>query len=206
MKIYTKTGDEGQTGLANGKRVSKDHVRVDLYGTSDELNSCIGLALSLWQSQGGLPQDNASKSEALAEQIHAIQSLLFELGAELAGFPTEEGSILPADVDSIEHWIDEWNEELEEMKQFILPGGVPAAAQFHVCRTVCRRLERMLVGANASRDVEESEFLRHVGMVWINRLSDYLFVIGRLCNRWSDQPDIPWKSRMQRPSRSKKKD
>ncbi|MCB1139201.1 MAG: cob(I)yrinic acid a,c-diamide adenosyltransferase [Leptospiraceae bacterium] len=203
MKIYTGTGDEGQTGLANGSRVSKDHRRVELYGTSDELNSCIGLALSLLQTE----VSRHSQSDAyvsVEEQIHTLQSLLFELGAELAGFPTEEGSILASDIQDIEQWIDGMNEHLPEMKQFILPGGQPSSAQFHVCRTVCRRLERLLVAANRNnQESGEANILGHTGMVWINRLSDYLFVLARYCQKLSGREDIPWKSRMQRPSRKR---
>ena len=202
MKIYTGTGDEGQTGLANGSRVSKDHQRVELYGTSDELNSCMGLALSLLHAE--VAQHSQSDAYAsVEEQIHTLQSLLFELGAELAGFPTE-GSILSTDVSDIESWIDGMNEHLPEMKHFILPGGRPSSAQFHVCRTVCRRLERLLVAANRNaREHGEEEILGQTGMIWINRLSDYLFVLARYCQKISGLEDIPWKSRMQRPSRKR---
>ena len=240
MKIYTKTGDAGQTGLANGTRVFKDHLRVELYGTSDELNSVIGLGLSFLQQelQSGSVQEESFQS--VEEQLHAIQSLLFELGAELAGFPTEEGSILQSDVDHIESWIDDMNRDLPEMKQFILPGGEASSAQFHIGRTVCRRLERLLVHANRTMDpsdaqpdrnaggtrnetqlnetnqqqqgtgdkgkkaMDANEILGSTGMIWVNRLSDYLFVLARHCQRLNGGQDIPWKSRMQRPSRKRK--
>lgn len=204
MKIYTGTGDEGQTGLANGTRVYKDHSRVELYGTSDELNSSIGLGLSLLDvelKEAGL---DAASFQSIQAQLHGIQSLLFELGAELAGFPTEEGSILPADVEHIESWIDEMNENLSEMKQFILPGGMPSSAQFHVARTICRRLERKLVATNRHcNEQKEPEVLGHTGMIWVNRLSDYLFILARYCQKIHGLQDIPWKSRMQRPSRKR---
>ncbi|MEQ8351588.1 MAG: cob(I)yrinic acid a,c-diamide adenosyltransferase [Leptospiraceae bacterium] len=202
MKIYTKTGDEGQTGLANGTRVFKDHLRVELYGTSDELNSVIGLGLSFLAKEQLSGQGVRADFQWVEEQIHSIQSLLFELGAELAGFPTEEGSIVQNDVDQIEGWIDEMNAGLPEMKQFILPGGEKSSAQFHISRTVCRRLERLLVAANRSEEVES--ILGSVGMIWVNRLSDYLFVLARHCQKLNGGEDIPWKSRMQRPSRSRK--
>ncbi len=217
MKIYTKTGDAGQTGLANGKRVFKDHLRVELYGTSDELNSVIGLGLSFLQQELSDGRVQKSAFETVEDQLHAIQSLLFELGAELAGFPTEEGSILQTDVDHIEGWIDEMNLELSEMKQFILPGGEASSAQFHIGRTVCRRLERLLVHANrmgampveelnsdGANDMTQGEILGATGMIWVNRLSDYLFVLARHCQRLNGGQDIPWKSRMQRPSRKRK--
>ena len=204
MKIYTKTGDQGQTGLANGTRVYKDHLRVELYGTSDELNSVIGLALSFMQQEAQTERIAGPDFEKIEAQIHGIQSLLFELGAELAGFPTEEGSILASDVDSIEGWIDEMNESLPEMKQFILPGGDPASAQFHIGRTVCRRLERKLVAANRQMEqTGESIILGTIGMISVNRLSDYLFVLARYCHKLTGGHDIPWKSRMQRPSRKR---
>ena len=196
MKIYTKKGDGGQTHLATGGRVAKNHVRVDLYGNSDELNSHIGVAMAF------LTQDN---EQSLRAELQEQQNLLFELGAELAGYrpKLDDGSIAetvfePADIEQIEQAMDRMSEQLEPMRSFILPGGTPASAHLHVCRTVCRRLERMMVdvrtGDTGNRD-ENGMIVHDLALKYTNRLSDYLFITARYSNLLAGVEDIKWASR-----------
>ncbi len=182
MKIYTKTGDTGETGLIGGKRVSKDHVRVDAYGEVDELNSVLGLVRAEVETGGEL--DRA---------LEKIQCLLFELGSELA--TPQKGRQLSAgvqavDIDWLESEIDRADSELEPLKSFILPGGAKTAAYLHLARSVCRRAERRCVELRHQEpDIEE------VALVWLNRLSDYFFVAARLVNQRAGVGDVPWKAR-----------
>ena len=178
MKIYTKTGDEGQTSLYGGKRVPKDHIRIESYGTVDELNSNIGFLIS---SINHLP---------LKKELFTIQDYLFVLGSHLAADPSKPKLKLPdigeTQIKEIESWIDCWQNELEPLKTFILPGGSSSAAIAHICRTVCRRAERNMVSLNHVESIE------HELLIYINRLSDYLFVIARFLNKLNDVDDIPW--------------
>jgi cob(I)alamin adenosyltransferase len=179
MKIYTKTGDRGDTGLFGGGRVSKACARVDAYGEVDELNSVIGLARSE-------PFDR--EVDALLEQV---QSRLFDLGAELATSPdskVELGIALVSEdeVVRLEQAIDRAETELAPLKTFILPGGSRAAAALHLARTVCRRAERKLVA------LSESETIRAECLRYLNRLSDTLFVLARLANHRAGVADQPW--------------
>ena len=181
FKIYTKTGDKGFTSLANGARVSKSDSYVELYGTCDELNSSLGVALGFYPS-------NVS-----GEPVWKIQNLLFELGSELAGFrkkDTNVSIILEEDIQFLEKEIDTMQEVLPELKSFILPGGSKAASFLHVSRTLCRRLERMMVTSKESGgEIFESS------LIFVNRLSDYLFVLARYLNFQEGQEDIKWFSR-----------
>lgn len=190
MKIYTGKGDSGRTYLVTGEEVPKNDPRVELYGTADELNSIIGCSVA---EIARLPKAAGSKHlETVSNQLTTQQSLLFELGAELAGYFAEPGSssILESDIVTLEEWIDRFDTELKPLNSFVLPGGIPAAAQLHVARTVCRRLERKLVeAANADKGVMP------VTIKYINRLSDYLFVAARYLNQTGGSGDIPWKSR-----------
>lgn len=179
MKIYTKTGDQGDTGLFGGPRVSKDSLRIETFGTVDELNSVLGVA----------------RAEGLSADIDLlvgrIQSELFSLGAELATpDPAAHGTALigPPQVAALEEAIDRFELRLEPLRQFILPGGIRAAAQLHLARTVCRRAERRLVSlARQSAEPIGPELI-----VYLNRLGDLLFVLARAENAAAGRPDVVW--------------
>ncbi len=174
-RIYTKTGDEGETGLFGGSRVPKDDPRVAAYGDVDELNAAIGLAASLE------PQSFD------ATFLETIQRDLFTIGAELASpNPAEAPHIGQAQVGALEHMIDGHEAKLPTLKNFILPGGTPRAAAFHVARTVCRRAERAVV-ALAHRQKISPAIVQY-----LNRLSDLLFVLARAANAQAGRPDVPW--------------
>jgi cob(I)alamin adenosyltransferase len=179
MKIYTKTGDKGSTSLANGKRVSKSNEYVRLYGISDELNSLIGTAISF-----------LSKDFQLNNTLFKIQNLLFELGSELAYFRTNVSIILEEDISFLETEIDRMQENLEPLKQFILPGGSKASSFLHIARTICRELEREMV-----REKEAGAEIFENSLIFVNRLSDYLFVAARFCNQEEGVGDTKWTSR-----------
>lgn len=179
MKIYTKTGDEGKTSLFGGERVWKDNLRINCYGTVDELNSIIGLALSFIDDK------------TLTEELTILQNKLFDLGADLAT-PLENGKakikrIDKADIKEIENKIDIYQDRLPELRNFILPGGYSGASFLHFARTVCRRAERELV--NLTREENTGDYV----LIYLNRLSDYLFVLARLANVISDTPEVEWK-------------
>jgi len=182
MKIYTKTGDTGETGLIGGKRVSKDHVRVDAYGEVDELNSVVGLARA-----------EATAGDSFDQALERIQCLLFELGSELATPQKDRqlsSGIQPEDTAWLEGEIDKADDELEPLKNFILPGGTRLSSYLHLARSVCRRAERRCVELRHQEpDIEE------VALVWLNRLSDYFFVVARLANQRQGVSDVAWKAR-----------
>jgi cob(I)alamin adenosyltransferase len=183
MKIYTKTGDSGTTGLFAGPRVPKDHPRIHAYGTVDELNALLGVVLAQ------LPADESS---SLAQTLVDIQSDLFSIGAQLATpNPEEHGMCLLDEVriQALEHAIDAMEEELEPLSSFILPGGSPASATLHVARTVCRRAEREIVSLARAPDVTRCDQL----IVYLNRLSDLLFSAARFANAKTGIADRPWK-------------
>jgi cob(I)alamin adenosyltransferase len=169
-RIYTRTGDDGTTGLGDGTRIPKSHPRVVAYGAIDELNSVIGLALV------------ASLPPWLAEQLQGIQNDLFDLGADLClpeSDPPPEHTPLratAAQTERLELWIDAANERLEPLTSFILPGGVPGAAHLHHARTVCRRAEIEVF------KLAEFEAINPQVAMYLNRLSDLLFVLARVCN------------------------
>ena len=184
MKIYTRTGDTGDTGLFGGSRVRKHDLRVAAYGTVDELNAVLGVAR---ESLAAEP-----KLLALDTFTGRVQHQLFDLGAELATpEPAAHGTHLVSDADVkwLEASIDGWEQNLPPLKTFILPGGSAAAARLHWARTVCRRAERLVVEL-ASQETIRGEALRYV-----NRLSDALFVAARLANQISEVPDVPWQSK-----------
>ena len=178
MKIYTRTGDDGSTALFAGGRVSKPHLRVECYGTVDELNSALGLARAL---QPLAPTDG---------RLHTVQRQLFNLGADLAtplDAPTNYIVRVPAeDVAWLEAEIDAMTAELPELRAFILPGGTPAAAQIHVARTICRRAERLATA------LAEHEALNPQAVPYLNRLSDFLFTLARWENHQSGVEDERW--------------
>ena len=171
-KIYTKTGDDGTTGLGDGTRVAKDSARVAAYGTVDEANSAIGMVLA-----SPLPDD-------IAQLLVALQHQLFDLGGELC-IPGH-AAVFDADIDALEQALDRYNESLPPLKDFILPGGGEAAARCHVARTVVRRAERETVTL-ARHDAVRPEAIRY-----LNRLSDLLFVLSRVLARASGHGEVLW--------------
>jgi cob(I)alamin adenosyltransferase len=179
MKIYTRTGDSGTTGLFGGARVDKDVERVEAYGSVDELNACLGVACTL-----------AGPGE-LARSLETIQSDLFTLGAELGCAPGREDKlgmrlVGAEDATRLEGLIDAAEVKLEPLKNFILPGGSPLAASLHVARTVCRRAERRVITARRSAPVRDEV------VHYLNRLSDLLFVLAREANHHAGLRDTPW--------------
>lgn len=181
-KIYTKTGDQGETGLADGRRVAKDHPRVEAMGELDNLNSQLGLLLAdLAEHQGKWP----GLSE-LSEVLAPCQHRLFDFGGELA-MPDYQ-ALQEDEVERLEQAIDRWNEELGPLQNFILPGGSRLIAQAHVCRSHARSAERRCQQLNAV------EPLRAVGMAYINRLSDLLFVAARLIARRQQIDEVLWQA------------
>jgi cob(I)alamin adenosyltransferase len=162
-KIYTRTGDDGTTGLGDGSRVPKDSLRLDAIGTLDELNSQLGVVIAL------------GVTAELAQPFTEIQHLLFDLGGELS-LPGR-GVIGSNHVDWLEQELDRFNATLPRLKEFILPGGSPVTAACHVARTVCRRAERLLVA------LSRESVVRPEALAFINRLSDFLFVAGRVLAR-----------------------
>lgn len=184
-KIYTKTGDDGTTGLASGGRVRKDDLRVEAYGTVDESNAAIGLCVI--QAQAGAGHEAA----AIGAVLKAIQNDLFDLGADLAT-PVEAGEtgklrVTAAQTARLEETIDRFNEKLRPLNSFVLPGGTPLAAALHVARTTVRRAERIAVALWAERTAEVSE----ESVRYLNRLSDLLFVLGRTANH-DGADDVLW--------------
>jgi cob(I)alamin adenosyltransferase len=181
-KIYTRTGDDGTTGLGGGQRVPKDSLRLEAFGTVDELSSQIGAALA-----GGPDAE-------LAGQLRAIQNELFHLGSDLSILEEDKvrmpvPRIEQRHIDALEKLLDRLTVEVGPLENFILPGGTTAAAQLHVARTVCRRAERLVVALAREEIVGE-----HV-VTYLNRLSDALFVMARVANRRAGQAETTWNSR-----------
>ena len=181
LKIYTKTGDDGDTGLFGGGRVPKDHPRVSAYGEIDELNAVIGVARSV----DVMPR--------IDEVLAPVQRDLFSLGALLATPDLEKmreqltkARISDARIAQLEQAIDDGESELEPLKAFILPGGTPKAAALHVARTVCRRAERAVI--HLQRDTEVPQIV----IIYLNRLSDLLFVLARVANRRAGAGEVTW--------------
>ena len=182
MKIYTKTGDKGLTSLFGGKRVPKHHLRIEAYGTVDELNSYIGLI-----------RDQKINSDTINVLIE-IQDRLFTLGSMLATEPGNEKVKVPQlfeeDITLLEKEIDKMNETLPEMRSFVLPGGHQTVSFCHVARCVCSRAERLAV------HLAEVETVQEIVVKYLNRLSDYLFVLSRKLTQDNNTKEIPWKARM----------
>ena len=184
MKIYTKTGDKGKTSLIGGTKVYKSDLRIESYGTVDELNSFVGLCL------------DHLKSHSISNVLAEIQDRLFTIGSALACDPEKETKLkIPdlheADVELLEKEIDKMNEELTAMKSFILPGGHVAISTAHVTRCICRRAERICVNMQ-----ENNLFVDPLVIKYLNRLSDYLFVLARYTGHLLGVEDIPWKPRI----------
>ena len=181
MKIYTRTGDAGDTALFGGGRVAKSHARIEALGAVDELNASIGWAVT--QVVDGLHR----------ERLEALQHELFQVGAEI-GAPAAPSRARPSTpligderAAAMESWIDEMDQELPALKAFVLPGGTPGAAALHLARTVCRRAERAVVR------LAETEPVRATVVAYLNRLSDLLFTLARLENRRVGRVDVEWK-------------
>ncbi|MDP1725914.1 MAG: cob(I)yrinic acid a,c-diamide adenosyltransferase [Bacteroidota bacterium] len=182
FKIYTKTGDKGETSLIGGTRVPKHHIRIESYGTVDELNSYIGLL------------KDQIHDEAVKTVLYEIQDRLFTIGSVLASDPGKSKMKIPdlieADITLLEHEIDRMNEVLPELKSFVLPGGNTVASFCHIARCVCRRAERLCVHLS-----DESEVPAMV-IIYLNRLSDYLFVLSRKIVFDAGSEEISWRPRI----------
>lgn len=182
MKIYTKTGDSGNTSLIGGTRVPKHHLRIETYGTVDELNSYIGMIRDLTTDE---PTQNVMKE---------IQDRLFTIGSMLASDPQKSRMKIPdlteGDVLLLEKEIDKMNEKLPELKSFILPGGHQNSSWCHLARCVCRRAERLVSHLSEENEVDS------LVLVYLNRLSDYLFVMARMTLLDANRQEITWKPRI----------
>ena len=182
MKIYTKTGDKGETSLIGGTRVKKSHVRIESYGTFDELNSYIGLVRD--------QEVNAGRKDLLKE----IQDRLFTIGSSLASDPEKSKMKIPdlhaEDITLLEKEIDQMNEELPPLRVFVLPGGHQSVSFCHLARCVCRRAERLTIA------LQEESFVADLVIQYLNRLSDYLFVLSRKMAQELNAEEVPWKPRM----------
>jgi len=180
MKIYTKTGDKGETGLFGGERVSKDSLRISAYGTIDELNSFIGYSIT------------EIKDQSVKDNLIKIQNYLFTIGSDLATPETDMNTKLNIQRTpksfyiEIEKMIDHYDAQLEELRNFILPGGSRSSALLHICRTVCRRAEREVVALKNSVTIGDNI------VIFLNRLSDLFFVLSRFENKVSNHPDTKW--------------
>lgn len=182
MKLYTKTGDDGTTGLFGGERVSKNHPRVTAYGEVDELNAAIGVVLA------NVGREPPEVDRAFVQRLTEMQGDLFVLGAELAT-PNPRGSvptIRASDVERIERWIDEAVAPVPPLRTFILPGGTALAAHLHLARTVCRRAERAVVGLAGETKLDANV------IVYLNRAGDLLFAWARWINHRAGQAETPW--------------
>ena len=183
MKIYTKTGDAGKTSLFGGKRVSKDNLRIEAYGTVDELNSLLGAALT------------EINDPEIASAVERIQNELFNVGADLATPISNDGKdsyikrTVEEDILRLENDIDKFDSQLPELKSFILPGGSKGASLLQLARSVCRRAERTAVALGGQEEI--GKFV----IVYLNRLSDLLFILGRAENLFNGVPEPEWNSR-----------
>lgn len=180
MKIYTKTGDQGETGLVGGSRVPKNHVRIEAVGSLDEANAILGVVIS------------ALNDLTYRQELLHVQNLLFEIGGILANPTAKNVSVITdEDIIHLEQLIDELSSALPPQTSFILPGGTQVASQIHLARTIVRRAERRITTVDQHQDVPP------VVLRYLNRLSDYLFILARTVNADSGVADIPWHSRLQ---------
>lgn len=180
FKIYTKTGDKGETGLFGGRRLPKNHLRIEAYGTVDELNAFIGLV------------SDHIEDDQLDAALKSIQDLLFVIGSNLASDPDKEMAVpdvKEADIEILEAAIDEMEQSLPALKHFILPGGHVAVSHAHVARCVCRRAERLVVA------LANEELVLDIIIRYLNRLSDYLFVVARKIGHDLGVPERKWEAR-----------
>lgn len=179
MKIYTKTGDAGETSLFDSTRVSKADARVDAYGEVDELNACLGVARA-----AGVDADVAAIIEQLQKDLFALGARLADPSARIAA-RVVKAAVTDADVQRLEQTIDRLESELSPLRRFILPGGSPAGAALHFARTVCRRAERRVVGLGTDQ-------VEPIIVTYVNRLSDLLFVMARAVNQRAGAPETEW--------------
>jgi len=184
-RIYTKAGDGGDTRLVGGQKVRKDALRIEAYGTVDELSACIGIARTQLTAPGA-----PAEADALAKVLARIQNELFNLGSDLATMPADRHPKQPViearHVTALEREIDGWNETLPELRSFVLPGGGPVAASLHLARTVCRRAERCIVR------LRDAEVIGEQSLPYVNRLSDALFVMSRHAARLYGEAEPLW--------------
>ena len=184
-RIYTKTGDKGETGLVGGVRVPKDSDRIEAYGTVDELNSILGIVRSFFKEIS-----DRELFQKIDPRFYKIQNIIFVVGADLATAPgkTYPNRVIVQDkqVTELEHWIDEWQEELKPLPEFILPGGGKIASFLHQARTVCRRAERITIHLSRKEEVRP-EVIRY-----LNRLSDALFVLARWLSQKLGEEESLW--------------
>lgn len=179
MKIYTRTGDGGETALFDGTRVSKADPRVDAYGHVDEVNALLGQARAV-----GLPQDIDDELDRIQQDLFAVGAILADPSSRIAARVTR-ARLSASDVERLEQWIDAAEAELPPLRRFVVPGGTPGASALHLARTVCRRAERHIVSLGPDAVPAET-------VSYVNRLSDLLFVLARLANRRADVPDREW--------------
>jgi cob(I)alamin adenosyltransferase len=179
MKIYTKTGDRGETSLFDNTRVSKADARVDAYGEVDEVNACLGAA-----GAAGVDADVAAALQAIQKDLFALGARLADPSAKIAARVTK-AAITDADVERLEQTIDRLEAELPPLRRFILPGGSPAGSLLHLARTVCRRAERRVIALGP--DAVEA-----IVIIYLNRLSDLLFVMARAVNHRANAPEMEW--------------
>ena len=184
-KVYTRAGDQGETVLVGGRKVRKDSLRIESYGTVDELNAAVGIVRSL-----NIAQAEKAVVERVEKELQVVQQTLFNLGSELACDPEDLVPGMPvasqADIEHLEGCMDEWSEELPPLKSFILPGGGPVHAHLHLCRTVCRRAERVVI------HLASEETIRPEAIRYLNRLSDFFFVLGRWVGKRYGEPEFLW--------------
>lgn len=181
FKIYTKTGDKGETSLFGGKRLLKNHIRIEAYGTVDELNAFIGLL-----------RDGLHKDHGQLGLLTGIQKRLFTIGSNLASDPDKEmitPDIFPADIELLEKAMDDMDAQVPALKHFLLPGGHTLISYCHLCRTICRRAERRIIELGQKADVEL------IIVRYVNRLSDYFFLLGRLIAHELQAEEIKWEPR-----------
>ncbi len=183
MKIYTKTGDQGKTSLIGGTRVEKHHIRIEAYGTVDELNSYIGLIADL-----------VEEKDQCLHVLREIQDRLFTIGSSLASDPEKSRMKIPdlhdSDIELLEKEMDRMNEQLPVLKSFILAGGNAVNTHSHIARCVCRRAERLATA------LQQQEWVEPKVLIYLNRLSDYLFMVARYSSFVRNTPEIAWKPRL----------
>ena len=183
-RVYTKTGDDGTTSLRDGTRIRKDDWRLEACGAVDELNAAVGVALACLKEA-----DLGSAVEILERELETVQQRLCDIETQLltpTQKPGTEPELVEADIKSLEENIDRMNADLPPLRQFIIPGGGPLAAQLHVCRTICRRAERRCAALAVSQEVPS------VILCYLNRLGDYFFTAARWTPRQSDESETPW--------------